>query len=144
LRKKDAVHSNAIYDGSAKYEVTWKSNTFVVNLSSRTCGCKIWQLSRIPCKHAIEAICLKADKIEDYIHNFYLKTTYMASYEHMIHPIPGMSCWQVISNEKCQPTPWHAMPGTPKNTRQKGLDEQANVYRREGSQVLQLPQMGTQ
>jgi hypothetical protein len=41
---------------------------FVVNLDERTCSCRAWQVSGIPCKHALAFITsIRGEKIEEYI-----------------------------------------------------------------------------
>ncbi|XP_042505522.1 uncharacterized protein LOC122082098 [Macadamia integrifolia] len=63
----------------------------VVNLRLRTCGCKDWELSGIPCKNVVAAIAHKREKIEDYCATYFTKEKYMKTYEHIIFPIPDVS-----------------------------------------------------
>ncbi|GKD41860.1 mutator type transposase, partial [Tanacetum coccineum] len=45
------------WNGSDLYQVTcpW-GDQFVVNLSERVCSCRKWELSGIPCTHAVASI----------------------------------------------------------------------------------------
>lgn len=62
-------------DGIA--EVCTKGNSastfrFVVNIKERTCSCRAWQVSGIPCKHAIAYITsIPGAKLEDYVDECY-------------------------------------------------------------------------
>lgn len=62
-------------DGIA--EVCAKRNSastfrFVVNIKERTCSCRAWQVSGIPCKHAIAYITsIPGAKLEDYVDECY-------------------------------------------------------------------------
>jgi len=42
--------------GDSLFEVTEGKTMFIVNLEERTCDCKHWQISGIPCKHSIRCI----------------------------------------------------------------------------------------
>jgi hypothetical protein len=52
---KDASNCYSTYAGDGLYEVTHKHKQFVVNLVKRTCGCRQWDLTGIPCAHAMSA-----------------------------------------------------------------------------------------
>ena len=60
-------------DGTA--EVTAKGGSgfrFVVNLDERTCSCRAWQVSGIPCKHAIAFITsISREKLEDHVDHYF-------------------------------------------------------------------------
>lgn len=45
---------------------------FVVNLDERTCSCRAWQVSGIPCKHAIAFITsISREKLEDHVDHYF-------------------------------------------------------------------------
>ena len=55
---------------------------FVVNLVERTCTCKAWQGSGIPCKHAIAYITsIPGVHLEDYVDQYYSVETFKVAYE---------------------------------------------------------------
>uniref|UniRef100_A0A2N9GEU7 SWIM-type domain-containing protein n=1 Tax=Fagus sylvatica TaxID=28930 RepID=A0A2N9GEU7_FAGSY len=60
-----------LYSGEGKYEVNYRQQKFVVNLREKTCGCKKWDITGIPCHHAISAILHEGSKIEDYVDHCY-------------------------------------------------------------------------
>lgn len=43
-------------------------NQFTVDLEAQTCSCRKWNLTRIPCPHAISAIFFKHQQAEDHVH----------------------------------------------------------------------------
>ncbi|KAL6189133.1 hypothetical protein ACLB2K_040523 [Fragaria x ananassa] len=95
----------------------------VVNLARRTCTCRRWDLSGIPCKHAISAIYLKRENPDDYVSRCYLKTTYMSIYNNLIQPVNSMDLWSRGENPPIQPPQYSRQPGRPKKTRDKAAYE---------------------
>ena len=43
----------------------------VVDLVGRTCSCRAWDLTEIPCKHGVAAIFVNREKPKDYTHPCY-------------------------------------------------------------------------
>lgn len=56
LNKKHARNCNALCAGLLEFEVECDDRSFIVHLGNMTCGCRLWDLSGIPCKHACAAI----------------------------------------------------------------------------------------
>jgi hypothetical protein len=50
---RDAGHCNGVYARDRFFEVTDKKKQYVVNLVRRTCGCRQWDMTGLPCAHAI-------------------------------------------------------------------------------------------
>jgi hypothetical protein len=64
---------------------------FVVNLQERTCTCRKWQVSRIPCKHALAFITSLSDApIEQYVDLYYSADKFSA-YSQLIPAMPDKS-----------------------------------------------------
>jgi len=67
---------------------------FVVNLDQRTCTCRAWQVSGLPCKHALAYITsIRGEKIEDHVDNYYSVQKFRSAYEGIIPAIPDKSMW---------------------------------------------------
>ena len=67
---------------------------FVVNSVERTCSCRAWQGSGIPCRHAIAYITsIPSAKLEDYVHEYYSVDMFKAAYEGRVPCIPDKSMW---------------------------------------------------
>ncbi|XP_070663243.1 uncharacterized protein [Malus domestica] len=92
---------------------------FVVDLTERTCSCREFDLTGLPCSHAIVAINYKRDKPEDYVDVCYSKVMYLEIYGHLIQPMNVMSMWEVTENPPIQPPLYTRQPGRPKNKRNK-------------------------
>jgi len=82
-------------DGIA--EVTAKGGSgfrFVVNLYERTCSCRAWQVSGIPCKHAIAFITsISREKLEDHVDHYFSIERFMKAYEGRISSLLDKYMW---------------------------------------------------
>ncbi|WVZ73983.1 hypothetical protein U9M48_022224 [Paspalum notatum var. saurae] len=66
----------------------------VVNLTNKTCSCRAWQVSGIPCKHAIAFITSLSDKsMENYVDHYYSIEKFRAAYAQLIPALPDKSQW---------------------------------------------------
>ena len=75
------------------YEVDNKRERHMVDLVRKTCSCRVWDLTRIPCKHEVAVIFVNREKLEDYTHPCYYKNAFVETYKTPIPPIPGQSKW---------------------------------------------------
>ncbi|XP_021756736.1 uncharacterized protein LOC110721811 [Chenopodium quinoa] len=64
----------------------------------RTCSCNAWQVSGIPCKHAVVAIWNKVDQPEQYVNDFFKKHTYAKAFDHLLEPLNGPQEWLTSEN----------------------------------------------
>ncbi|KAG8379523.1 hypothetical protein BUALT_Bualt07G0097900 [Buddleja alternifolia] len=62
--------------------------------SNFSCFPRKWDLSGVPCVHAISAITSQGEHIEDYVHQCYRVETYNKVHAHAIMPINGKSEWK--------------------------------------------------
>ena len=62
----------------------------VVDLANQTCKCKIWDLTSIPCRHAMETIFDRDLEIENFVHLCYHVAAYKRAYEHFLNPMDGV------------------------------------------------------
>ncbi|XP_074311127.1 uncharacterized protein LOC141646998 [Silene latifolia] len=60
-----------------------------VDLVTRTCTCKRWDLTGIPCSHVVAAIFDIHDQPKDYVGDIYKKEAYLRSYNGSIAPCAG-------------------------------------------------------
>ncbi|GJZ71931.1 mutator type transposase [Tanacetum coccineum] len=88
------------WNGADQYQVKgYLQEQYVVNLNQRTCSCRKWEISGIPCKHAIAAIHDMADNgndvgiPEDWVHDSYKLATWKAVYSHKVNPVNGRELW---------------------------------------------------
>ncbi|KAK9929543.1 hypothetical protein M0R45_026638 [Rubus argutus] len=95
-KNKVKAATDCIPSGSGSQQIEVESmggSKYVVDLEARTCACRRWDLSGIPCKHDVAAINFMRMKPEDFVHECYLKKTYMAIYSNTIKPLNGMNLW---------------------------------------------------
>ncbi|XP_062006087.1 uncharacterized protein LOC133723289 [Rosa rugosa] len=113
--------------GSHKIEVeSIGGSKYVVDLGRRACACRRWDLTGIPCKHAISAINFMREKPEDYVDACYLTKTYMAAYSNTIQPVNGMDLWIPSEEPAILPPQYNRQPGRPRTKRFKDASEKEN------------------
>jgi hypothetical protein len=67
---------------------------FVVKLNEKTCSCREWQVSGIPCVHAIAFITsLDNEPLENYVDCFYFVEKFQAAYAQLIPALDDKSQW---------------------------------------------------
>ncbi|KAK4389983.1 hypothetical protein Sango_2061600 [Sesamum angolense] len=113
IKANDRHYQISCYDG----------NQYSVDLEMRTCTCRIWQLSGIPCKHACSAIFNQNLQPEDMVHPYYNVDTYKQVYEHAILPISGQTLWNETGLVPPLPPNFGRGPGRPAGARNREPDE---------------------
>ncbi|XP_058183904.1 uncharacterized protein LOC131301559 [Rhododendron vialii] len=113
--------------GDLQFQV-WcgEGEQYTVDLSKRSCTCRKWDLTGIPCHHAIAAIQEKYDKVERYISPWYSKASYMNAYQPLINPINGYSMWPKTGFTPVIPPSGRIKQGRPKKKRILGAEEYIN------------------
>ncbi|XP_073138122.1 uncharacterized protein [Henckelia pumila] len=71
-----------------KFEVFDGEKSFAVDLVDMTCSCRVWQINKIPCKHAISAIETKSLSVYDFCDKYFKIESYRTAYKGHINPIP--------------------------------------------------------
>ncbi|KAJ9548999.1 hypothetical protein OSB04_021542 [Centaurea solstitialis] len=109
--------------GGSLFEVRMGNDAFTVNEENRTCTCRMWQLSGLPCHHAVAALFYIHKQPEEYVATWFRKDMYKVAYNHHLQPVQGMNQWK--SNELNKPLPPKPkrMPGRPKKQRKKAMHE---------------------
>lgn len=114
----------ALYAGDDMFEVSGPTGKqFVVNMRRRTCGCRVWQMTGIPCVHACAAIRHSCKDATDYGHDFYSLEMYKKAYEPIIYPMPSEEQWIKTQHEELEPPVARVTPGRPKKLRKMGVNE---------------------
>ncbi|GAA0152020.1 hypothetical protein LIER_43160 [Lithospermum erythrorhizon] len=83
------------------------------------CSCGSWQLSGIPCSHAILCLYHLKKSRSDYVNDCYKKSTFLATYSHVLNPID----WYTTIGMPLQPPPYIKLAGRPKKLRKKDKNE---------------------
>lgn len=110
LEKNFQFASNcfALVAGEGVYQVTHRENTYVVELKFDRCDCRRWQLTGIPCGHAIACFREERIKPEDKLEKIYSLETYMRAYGHNIKPVRDQSHWQKMNGVTVAPPIYEA------------------------------------
>lgn len=128
-----SAYCETIFNGKDSYEVKLKEwgleHRFTVKLEDRTCSCRYWQLSGLPCAHAIACIYFHTSCLDDYIAKCYHVEEFRKTYEHCLQLVEGMPAWP-ISNRPRPVAPGHiAMPGRKKKSRTREPEEKPGSSR---------------
>ncbi|GKV06937.1 hypothetical protein SLEP1_g18754 [Rubroshorea leprosula] len=107
-----------LWPGSNCYEVQENgADVYMVNVDERKCTCREWDLTGIPCRHAMVAINARKEKAEDYVSHWYRKEKFKAAYEYAVPVTERMNQWEKTGMPPVQPPPARKMPGRPKGKR---------------------------
>lgn len=98
-----------------QFQVTGKENNHMqaVDLAKRTCTCRKWDITGIPCQHAIAAIYVKDQDPAGYVDSCYSQKKYLEAYDPIIHPIAGEDQWPIVV-APLEPPAYRPQPGRPK------------------------------
>ncbi|CAB4273003.1 unnamed protein product [Prunus armeniaca] len=101
------------WSSGPKYQVdAGRGDQYVVDLDNHTCSCRKWDLSGIPCAHGIATIHYKGGTlVEDYVHSYYSKDSYMTLYNNLIMPINGSQLWEKTNQTAIKPLAYTRQPG---------------------------------
>jgi hypothetical protein len=106
-----------LWNGKDGFEVkliTGRRRQYTVSLDNMTCSCGYFQLSGLPCSHAITAIYKCGRLVEDFIDPCYSVEVFNRIYEHCLQPVEGEELWPVSEKPRPQAPGYVKMPGRPK------------------------------
>ncbi|KAL4364016.1 hypothetical protein GQ457_04G008290 [Hibiscus cannabinus] len=114
-----------LYAGGQMYQVSCgPSSQHSVNIQEWTCSCRKWQLTGIPCIHAISVILSIEDRPEKYVDSCYFVSTQREIYSHLISPVRGEKQWATNDTmEPILPPIFRRPPGRPHKKRKREADE---------------------
>ena len=96
-------------------EVEENGISHTVNMDRRTCTCRRWDLTGIPCRHALKVIQDKKLNAENFVADCYLTTLWKQQYSDSITPVEGMKFWKEAPGSQIQPPARPAEKGRKKN-----------------------------
>lgn len=105
------------------FEVRGANDQHQVDLRSKTCSCKKWDLTGIPCRHVICAIWVTKNPVYDYVDSCYTVDTYLKTYSGSIHPMAGSHDWPTSDRQPPLPPLFITKVGRPKKLRKRSADE---------------------
>ncbi|XP_010546535.1 PREDICTED: uncharacterized protein LOC104818597 isoform X1 [Tarenaya hassleriana] len=108
-----------ITSGNGKYEVTEFGICYAVDLHRKSCACRKWDLSGIPCQHAITVINGKREKLSNYVSEYYSKAKWQETYQQNLLPVNGEPMWKKVIKFPITVPSKRVMPGRPKKFKRK-------------------------
>ncbi|KAL4576182.1 hypothetical protein LXL04_012271 [Taraxacum kok-saghyz] len=126
--KEQQRYWDVIPSGDQQYEVKFSHEVYAVHLEHHTCGCRSWQLTGIPCVHAVAAILFLNDNPEDYVAVWYTTSMFGSCYRYPIKPINGPDMWPTVDCNPILPPRRRRMPGRPKVNRRKCPTEKVGKH----------------
>ncbi|KAG6407872.1 hypothetical protein SASPL_130872 [Salvia splendens] len=115
-----------VWNGDEGYEVSNvydQDNRHIVNLKSSSCTCREWELTGIPCQHAVCVLHSEGLEPENFVAHWYIESTYLKAYQFMIQPVRGKILWAETGKEEIAPPAHRKLPGRPKVRRKKDKNE---------------------
>ncbi|GKE03140.1 hypothetical protein Tco_1391123, partial [Tanacetum coccineum] len=127
---------NVFPSGYQVVEVRKRDEAYGVNLITRECGCRLWNLSGVPCIHVVAAF--MHFKLNPYIRvsSWYSQSKWFDAYQFSIKPVYGSKMWQSTINTPLLLPIVKTLPGRPRKNRIKHpieLDDHHHVRSRESS-----------
>jgi hypothetical protein len=129
--KNKATEYTVAMAGVKKYEVTgpWQDKV-CVDLDKRTCSCRKWEITGMPCKHAVACIydlatCDQQNSVpEAWVSKVYWLQTWKDVYKHTLEPINGRPMWTPSGCPTTLiPPKHHTQVGRPRKKRKKSAGE---------------------
>ncbi|KAH0764063.1 hypothetical protein KY290_020136 [Solanum tuberosum] len=105
------------------FEIQEGEYRHIIDMTRKTCSCRLWQLRGIPCQHAVRALYHIGQEPEDYVEHWYKKDTFLRVYKYFLQPISNMIMWPDTNNPLVEPPEVKPMPGRPGRCRRKDKDE---------------------
>ena len=72
---------------------------YPVDLEARTCSCRQWQITGLPCIHAlffITSLPGPAGNIQQYVHDYYSVARFKATYAYALPAMEGKQQWDMV------------------------------------------------
>jgi hypothetical protein len=119
---KNSEWSNTCYampSGQGVFQVQDREHSFIVDLSAKTCECRRWDLTGIPCSHAIS--CLRHERVpaETVLPECYSSKSYLIAYGQTIWPCKDKSTWEKVQGAEILPPVYVKKVGRPPKARKK-------------------------
>lgn len=77
-----------------EFEVISPERSHIVNIGTRSCSCRDWQLHGIPCSHAVAALLSCRKDVYGFTEKYFTVESYRETYLPQLHPLPGRIEWK--------------------------------------------------
>ncbi|GAA0172946.1 hypothetical protein LIER_43938 [Lithospermum erythrorhizon] len=127
----ESVGMTYIWNGMNGFEVKGNGDKYSVDNGKCHCSCGAWQLSGIPCAHAIVCLRFLGKTIVDCVPECYKKSTFLQTYTHMLNSMCGMHQWNNDDGMALQPSVHVKLAGRPKKE-QTGHNQRSCPNKKQG------------
>ncbi|GJZ97310.1 zinc finger, PMZ-type containing protein [Tanacetum coccineum] len=103
--------------GFQEVEVRRQDEAFGVNIHLKKCACKMWELTGLPCVHAVAGYTYLKKDPELGVSEWFSKNKWFESYQYSIRPISGTKLWKKLDIPKPLPPGERKLPGRPRKRR---------------------------
>jgi hypothetical protein len=116
---------DVLWNGQDGFEVQEREDRrYIVNLNQRSCTCRYWQLSGLPCCHAISCMYKSSRQLDEFIAPCFSILMFNRTYAHVLQPVEGPGNWPISDMPKPEPPAFVKMPGRPKTQRRREVGEE--------------------
>ncbi|XP_048491353.1 uncharacterized protein LOC125492686 [Beta vulgaris subsp. vulgaris] len=120
--KETAANCNVLHSSTTLFQINHNLDSLTVDLEKKSCTCRKWNMTGIPCCHAISAIFFSHMQAEDFVDACYKKDTWAKAYACSILPLEGERHWPRVEVH-LDPPPIKIGPGRPRKNRIKAPHE---------------------
>lgn len=79
------------------------SRTLIVDLVERTCECRVFQLTGIPCGHAVVGTHSRIEQPIYFVSKYYTREIYLESYKYSLAALKAEEFWENHSVDEMMP-----------------------------------------
>ncbi|PWA81478.1 hypothetical protein CTI12_AA173100 [Artemisia annua] len=108
---------DVIPSGFQELEVRSGNEAYGVNIHIKKCMSRMWELSGIPCIHAVAAYAHLGRNPEEGVHEWYSQERWFQAYQFSIRPVYGSKMWKRTRDPPLLPPLMRRMPGRLKKNR---------------------------
>ncbi|KAL0431259.1 UNVERIFIED_CONTAM: hypothetical protein Sradi_0751900 [Sesamum radiatum] len=124
---KKASDCIPVKSDNKRYEVQcFDGARYTVDLKERICSCRSWDLTGIPCNHAMSAISAQVLDPDDFVHECYHVETFCQVYAPAIMPLDGLEMWEMAGYIPPVPPNFGRKKERPAKARRLEADEVRN------------------
>ncbi|XP_068323884.1 uncharacterized protein [Pyrus communis] len=130
---------NVIRANEAEFEVRTHEGSVTVDIRTRCCSCRGWQLCGLPCSHAAAALESCRQHVYRFTESCFTVANYRKAYSETIHPIPDRTLWKEMAGfpNEGNPDMWMVI-NPPKSLRPPGRPRKRRIRTEDGSRTKRV------
>ncbi|KAJ9552780.1 hypothetical protein OSB04_016825 [Centaurea solstitialis] len=109
--------------GFQQFEARLGKEVYALDLINKTCRCRAWQLTGVPCVHGMAAITNLNGNAEEYVAPWIKIDMFLRCYRYNIMPLNGSDMWLEVGYAKPLPPKQRRLPGRPTVKRKRDASE---------------------